>query len=97
MGTNYYLLDDKGSRHIGKSSAGWKFLFEKRPWEQFNIDDWKRTLQMGCIYDEYNMKYTFKDFWNLVESKQKEKPHLSKEFPWYEQIEGYDFANNEFS
>ena len=42
-------------------------------------------------------KYTFKDFWSLVESKQKEKPHLSKEFPWYEQIDGYDFANNEFS
>jgi hypothetical protein len=93
MGTNYYLKTPGCSnacdhcsasvlRHIGKSSAGWKFLFQAEP-------DWPRdsayklwhtmvadTLQAGGhIEDEYGVHTTFKELTELIEAKQQLRSH----------------------
>ena len=98
MGTNYYLKTEQGVRHIGKRSAGWKFLFEKYPWENFSIEEYVNILKSGAIFNEDNIKFTFNDFWKIVQSSQKEQEHITcGEFPVYQNISGYDFVNNSFS
>jgi len=90
MGTNYYAVKKKpslynGALHIGKSSAGWKFLFRGYQDEELNygadrlninsIEDWKKYLKENnvVILDEYDREISYDDFFKLVEEKQKEE------------------------
>lgn len=98
MGTNYELYYNKckccgrtDSLHIGKSSVGWKFLFQKIPEKAENIAQWKELTKIGEIVDEYGRTLSYDDFWQLVENKQKEK------YQQGEWIDGYDFCEGEFS
>lgn len=52
--------------HIGKRSAGWKFLFNCNWFEFFkpNKEDFIKFLKSGQIYDEYGENFTFDQFWN---------------------------------
>lgn len=58
--------------HIGKSSGGWKFLFNHNNWKYY---DYSRksinTFLESCdyIYDEYDRRITVEEFWALVDSK----------------------------
>lgn len=63
MGTNYYVRypacphcgrrDE--DRHIGKSSAGWKFSLRVYPEEGVNnLEDWRREWEKGEIINEYD-------------------------------------------
>lgn len=52
--------------HIGKRSAGWKFLWNAHEFEYFSptkesLIEW---LNSGDIVDEYGEKFTFDQFWN---------------------------------
>jgi|WetSurMetagenome_2_1015567.scaffolds.fasta_scaffold11064_4 hypothetical protein len=101
MGTNYYLEYDKckkcgraDSIHIGKSSAGWKFLFQKIPGKAESFPQWVYLLQKGTITDEYDKEHTFKEFLELVKSKQCEQAQLYQDM---EMIEGYNFMTGDFS
>lgn len=86
MGTNYYITADKPCEkcgrggeelHIGKSSAGWKFLFAPYPergltnwraWKQFLLDT---TVGIEApIRDEYGKEWKLAEFIGLVEIKQ---------------------------
>ena len=98
MGTNYTLYYNKcsccgrsDSLHIGKSSAGWKFLFQKIEGRAENVEQWKVLTAKGEIVDEYGKTVTFEWFWELVENKQHE---LRQQGEW---INGYDFEEREFS
>jgi hypothetical protein len=100
MGTNYTLYYNKckcckrsDELHIGKSSAGWKFLFRKHSGKAENIQQWKELTAKGEIIDEYGRLVTNDWFWDLVENKQKESRHTNAG----ELIDGYNFADYEFS
>ena len=84
MGTNYYLhagICDCCGRyteyHIGKSSMGWKFLFQAYAFEegiQPSIKtnrDWRAltSLPNYKIFDEYGEEWSDERFWNFVNKK----------------------------
>src|SRR3989304_4614388 len=90
MSTNYYLREnicDKCNRydeiHIGKSSHGWRFLFEKwiKDFENeypedkiaMNYEKWKERLtnSKGIIINEYEENVSPKEFFEFVEARQK--------------------------
>lgn len=52
--------------HIGKRSAGWKFLFNANNFKYFqpNKESLIKWLKSGQIIDEYDRKFTFEEFWN---------------------------------
>ena len=88
MGTNYYAVKKKPTigkpLHIGKSSAGLKFLFQEIykynsfDWnlEIHTFDQWKDFLENNneiVILNEYDEEISVKDFLDLVEKKTKRK------------------------
>ena len=110
MGTNYYLCKNRPSvssgLHIGKASAGWRFLFHKPSiWETDKplntFEQWRDYLKEtteSCthvIINEYDKIVSLEDFLKLVEEKQKEN---SKDmFEYCENVNGYRFSSGEFS
>lgn len=79
MGTNYYVESDEpceacrgnGKRrvHIGKSSGGWKFLFN--PFRK-SFAEWCAYLQSHTkIWDEYGAPQDKDELINFIVEKQK--------------------------
>lgn len=111
MGTNYYTVPKKPTLyphhlHIGKSSAGWKFLFqgyqnyelEYNKYVNINsVNDWARYLKEEnlLIFGEYDQEISYDDFFELVEDKQKEEN--PDNFSNCANIEGYRFSYTDFS
>ena len=83
MGTNFYHFSDQVGAptlmetglHIGKFSGGWVFHFQayEKP-ELKTVAQYKEFLKEGVIYNEYNEKVSYKEFWELVESSLKSDP-----------------------
>lgn len=115
MGTNYYLVKNgptvREPVHIGKSSGGWKFLFEtqnRTPWDEppivwntFNqVKDclWKYTVESDnyVIMDEYDEVVSFDDFVAMVERKQKEDADNPDNFKYIRNVDGYRFDDGPF-
>lgn len=112
MGTNYYAVEKKFSLHrniihIGKSSAGWKFLFhgyqnyeyawDKSPINLNSLEDWKKFLmnkEYG-ILDEYDEEISYEDFFKKVEEKQTEENE--ENFRDCANVNGYRFCYRNFS
>jgi len=71
---------------IGKSSGGWRFLFRGHNPSSLEMDlgdiplttveDWREKVKEGRIIDEYGKEKASDEFWELVESKQKDKVEL---------------------
>lgn len=57
--------------HLGKSSGGWKFMFNHNNWNYFekSFESMKYFIDNSEIEDEYGNKITPEDFWKLVEFK----------------------------
>ena len=72
MGTNFYVRKGETSVHIGKSSAGWKFLFAPHPelYDQTKASI-NRYLKLNNenFYDEYGAKVDLEEFWRDIERK----------------------------
>jgi hypothetical protein len=81
MGTNYYLfiankcpycdhILNETKQHVGKSSYGWKFIFN--PFCK-SFKKWKELIaeNVAHLFDEYHNRVNPKDFYEMVESKQK--------------------------
>lgn len=101
MGTNYFVevprtepCDECGCEggtktwHIGKSSAGWKFIFNPRL-PSFKL--WKQFLSayVSNISDEYDQPIGFEDFCDMVEVKQSgvwgaDRPDQYQLTPYYQ-------------
>ena len=88
MGTNFYWfkrkleIDDNPCEgiHIGKNSCGWVFSFQAHPnLELESVDDYKKFLQEGYIYDEYGVLIPTDEFWEVVEAS---KISDDGEHPW---------------
>ena len=106
MGTNYYAVLKKPSVwnrtiHLGKSSAGWRFLFhetdEIRTFPQFkqwladNVGETKDYVLM----DEYEEEVNVDDLIAKIESKQEN--NNPDNFTNCRNIDGYRFCSQEFS
>ena len=104
MGTNYYAVKRKpslynGVLHIGKASAGWKFVFEGYDDEEHNIrsvEDWKEYLKANdcVILDEYDQEVGFDEFFSYVEKKQEE--NNVDDFKYSVNVNGYRFTFHDF-
>ena len=108
MGTNYYAVKVKPSLdraiHIGKSSAGWLFLFhdcehfhtypQVKTWLHENVTLKKEYVLM----DEYDREVDVEDFIELVQKKQSDKNCRSNpdNFEYAKNIDGYRFDDREF-
>ena len=111
MGTNYYAVERKFAihrniLHIGKSSAGWKFLFQgyqdyELDWDKphiniNSIENWKDFLNNSTygILNEYDEEISYDDFFKLVEEKQKEQN--KNNFSDCANVNGYRFSYRDF-
>jgi len=110
MGTNYYVKDappcptckQGGTEiHLGKSSGGWAFHFQYNGGEYYKtIVEMREWLRSKQIWNEYEEKVSFDEFWDLVEAKQEEFEESKKH--WDEHpgntfyIDGYCFSDHEF-
>lgn len=107
MGTNFYLFikDCRQPKcvaskryHIGKSSDGWRFLFNFIPKFAEDFERWKKLLSKGEIHDEYGRHIEAEMLLGLVQSKQKQKLHTKIEMGEnIKVIGGYDFFEADFS
>lgn len=110
MGTNYYAVRNKPTVrepiHIGKSSWGWRFLFQYQDdnwaeppifWSNYEeVKEWlyKYTVENKefVIMDEYDNIVPYEEFIDLVEQKQKENLHDIHE----DIVDGYRFMKGWF-
>lgn len=118
MGTNYYLVKNRPTVlepiHIGKSSAGWLFLFQAQHekwndppvvWETYNqVKETLKALTVDStdyvIMNEYDEIVSFDDFFDLVDTKQRDKHNQENKdnFSYHTRnIDGYRFTDDEFS
>ena len=105
MGTNYYLNYDycpccgksRQRIHIGKSSAGWRFLFDMESTKCTNLNQIKEKLRYGNIEDEYHRQISYQDFFNIVEQKQIEEEARNITNDYVNIVDGYEFNKNSFS
>lgn len=114
MGTNYYLVKNgptvREPVHIGKSSGGWKFLFEAQNrawhdppivWNTFNqVRECLRKYTVESndyvIMDEYDEVVSYDDFVAMVERKQKEDADNPDNFKYSRNVDGYRFDDGPF-
>lgn len=114
MGTNYYAVKNRPSCqdpiHIGKSSAGWMFHFERQnltwvdppvAWNTWNqIKKWLAdNSDKYVIVDEYDEIIPLEELIDLVETKQKDSVCNSNpdNFSNADNVDGYRFSNCPFS
>tara|TARA_R110000782_G_scaffold62247_2_gene128044 strand:- start:174 stop:518 length:345 start_codon:yes stop_codon:yes gene_type:complete len=114
MGTNYYWTEiisqceccgnqDTINLHIGKSSLGWKFLFNGTYYKSWG--EWDKVLEsVGEITDEYGEVWEWDDLVLKIEDKQglisakaqAIKGDYDSNGYWVDPL-GYEFAKGEFS
>lgn len=62
----YYL-----EYHIGKNSAGWRFLLQTYPKQDItSLNDWKKLFDENEIYDEYGEKVSKEEMLNIITKKE---------------------------
>ena len=78
--------------HIGKSSGGWKFLFNKNEQDFTTIEEYKDYWKQFSITDEYGRDCDFEVLWTLIQEKQDQKSHFNTRPGVYIEIDSYDFS-----
>ena len=89
-------LNQYAQIHIGKRSAGWKFLFNHNNWKYYGsiqeLKDWTKTAQLET---EYGQSLTWEEFWEDVEIRQQsQKSHSINDPHWYIIEEDYEFSKS---
>lgn len=114
MGTNYYAVRTRPTVsepiHIGKSSSGWRFLFQRQisppaVWDSYEqVKTWLKENTVDkhdyVIIDEYDEIIPYDDFIELVESKQSDTDckYNPENFRYgVRNVDGYRFADYFFS
>jgi hypothetical protein len=114
MGTNYYLLrftkaqESPEYLHLGKQSAGWKFLLHPLPetcvtWRGMKACIRQETADGAVIKDEYGNTVTYAEFVELVETSTHHPEALShslrywREDDSFQDSEGFDFSPGRWS
>lgn len=112
MSTNYYAVRTRPTIeepiHIGKSSGGWKFLFETHN-DQYNtppvvwntykqvmlwLHNYVEVSKEYVILDEYDDIVSLDEFKALVNRKQNE--NNPDDFTYARNVDGYRFMDEEF-
>lgn len=116
MGTNYYAVKNRPSCddpiHIGKSSMGWMFNFQRQNikwntppvvWNTWNqVRTWLKENTVDStdyvIIDEYDDIISYDEFVELVESKQTDEfcKNNPDNFAYADNVDGYRFSSGEF-
>ena len=115
MGTNYYVVPNRPSIeepiHIGKSSMGWKFLFQEidEPWHEppviwhthEQVINWLKRYTVDTneyvILDEYDDIIPLEELVKLIEHKQEVGEDNPDNFTYCKNVNGYRFDEREFS
>lgn len=106
MGTNYYgrlkkpikrVVKDYQEFHIGKSSYGWKFCFQKSEYFK-DFKEFKKWLKDDNfeVIDEYGKKQNKEEFLQFILEKQNERNN-QWDYDDTENIDGFNFADYDFS
>lgn len=107
MGTNYYAVSRKPKLnrdflHVGKSSAGWMFLFHgylDEPLIIKSIEDWYKTIREKdlVIFNEYGDEVELNDFINMVMKMQVDNSDNPENFAYdVVNVDGYRFSFKDF-
>ena len=114
MGTNYFAVKNRPSvhraLHIGKSSYGWKFLFQRQNdswcdpevhWNSFEeVRDWLYLHVVEekdyVILNENDDLVSFDDFIKHVEYLQEEGKSNPENFRYCDNVNGYRFTDGDF-
>ena len=96
MGTNYYVrtpgcpnacehCNESQLIHLGKSSAGWKFLHQADPtWPREKaLQLWERRAKLGPVEDEYGRPVILEELLTLITEKQGGRAHHTAGLPDY--------------
>src|SRR5690348_2560358 len=120
VGTNYYVhtptckdacehCSASEQLHLGKSSIGWRFLFQADPeWPREQAYSlWLERAKSGEIRDEYGDAITLDDLLAFVARKQGDRSHTATRPQLASAVyargdadfecDGYDFCDREFS
>lgn len=115
MGTNYYAVKTRPSihrvLHIGKSSCGWKFLFQRQNdswcdpevhWNSFEeVRDWLYLHVVEekdyVILNEYDELVPYDEFIKIVEYHQEAYKFNPENFWYCDDVNGYRFTDGDFS
>ena len=94
MGTNYYVEKEGNSIHIGKSSSGWKFLFQENNqyYDKKDKSSIFRFLKLNktTFIDEYDELVDVEEFWKMVEQKQQNGTTIHEYYKYPESLKCYD-------
>ena len=105
MGTNYYAKINicptckrpEETIHLGKSSGGWKFMFQLNGCKFYkNIKEMRKWLADKTIENEYGEQVSHLEFWDMAKDKQTGKRAGGTENGLIA-IDGYDFYDRHFS
>ena len=114
MGTNYYAVRSRPTIcdpiHIGKSSAGWMFLFHEQEdawcdppiyWHSFNdVKDWLEQYvykeHQFVIMNEYDEEIDYEEFFDMIENKQQLDKRNPQNFEYCKNVNGYRFSDSDF-
>lgn len=101
-----YRFEKKSKIHVGKSSCGWKFLFDANNFQYYDKNEesvWKWLKDNESdLYNEYGEKISFDDFKEMVESKQNGMDYMNYQIKYnepdpYLTISDYYIGNLRFS
>ena len=106
MGTNYYALVEQDNPifprklvHIGKSSAGWKFIFDCSHGYYNDIGEFMSFIADKEILDEYDERVDKGNFLARILEKQTQRSHVlscPEHKTCYMDKYGFEFCRNEF-
>lgn len=98
-GTLQKALEDYQEIHIGKSSAGWQFLFNHNDCKYYektqkSIDKFlrKTIAEGGKFVDEYGTEISVDAFWEMVKAKEHDMDLAS--YRRYEEEKWEDYQKN---
>ncbi len=112
MGTNYYAVRTRPTCespiHIGKSSIGWRFLFQSHDetwhdppitWKSYDdVIGWLKKYTVDdpkyVIIDEYDEVFSLRDFEDFIQRKQ--SLESDEMFINCRNVDGYRFSDREF-
>lgn len=118
MGTNYYVrtagcgsacehCSESRLIHLGKTSAGWRFLFQADPeWPPTEATErWRQLAESGAIEDEYGQPATVDELLTMAEARRDLRSHLDPQPDIgiyrtrgdYFEVGGHEFTAQNFS
>jgi hypothetical protein len=91
------LIEPFDTIHIGKRSAGWRFLFNHQGLEFTSFQEYKDWMKDFKLETEYGASLTQDEFWEDVEDRQQKMDSClgkTSQQSWYKILDGYEFSTS---